>query len=389
MSFVNSYSRQNIDQQDVNAVSQALLGDFLTQGPMVERFEQQICEMVQTNYSLAVNSATSGLLLALMALGVNRTSLIWTSPNTFVSSANAAKHLGATVDFVDIDPLTWMISPETLRAKLEDCVNTSRPLPDVVVLVHFGGVSYDLNRFSVLAKKFNFKIVEDAAHAFGASYSNDKKVGCCVHSDICVFSFHAIKPVTTGEGGIVTTRCNNLYEKIKQLRTHGITRDPKHFEASADGPWYYEQQSLGFNFRITDIQCALGLSQIQRSDEFIEKKQDLNDTYKSQLNVDFTRTQLLPTGSITANHLFPVLVHKEKRRQLYIHLQKAGIGVNVHYIPVYKHPYFKLTGSYGPCPNNDAYYEQTLSLPMHTHLSTSEVVTICKKVNQFLERNHG
>lgn len=389
MSFADSYSRQNIDQRDVDAVSQALTKDFLTQGPMVEKFEQQICETVRVKYSLAVNNATSGLLLALMALGINRTSLVWTSPNTFVSSANVAKHLGAKVDFVDIDPLTWMISPETLEAKLEECVNTSQPTPDVVVLVHFGGVCYDLSSFSRLARKFNFKIVEDAAHAFGASYSGDKKVGCCVHSDMCVFSFHAIKPVTTGEGGAVTTRCDSLYEKMKRLRSHGITRDPKQFERSADGPWYYEQQSLGFNFRITDFQCALGLSQILRSDEFIARKLEISNLYKSKLSPDLTSTQLIPMGSTTANHLFPVLVSRDKRRQLFTSLQQAGIGVNVHYIPVYKHPYYELTGSYGSCPNNDQYYEQTLSLPMHTYLSKSDALKICKKVNQFLKSNHG
>ena len=387
MAHLNSYSRQNIDEKDIEAVREALCSDYLTQGQAVIEFEQAICDSCGCPFALAVSSATAGLHLALMALDVDSSSVVWTSPNTFASTANVARLLGARVDFVDIDEATWMISPETLEDRLLEATSKAQPLPDVVILVHFAGVSYDMTEFSQLAERYHFKLVEDAAHAFGATYAN-YKIGQTAHSDISVFSFHAIKPLTTGEGGAVTTRDPQLFEKIRGLRSHGVTRDVASFKKQSHGDWYYEQQALGLNYRMTDFQCALGVSQISRYPEFLRRRQELVAIYRSNLPADLIANQRIPNGSVSAHHIYPVLVPKEHRPDLFAYLKDNGIGVNVHYIPVYQHPYYQDTGCYAPCPNTEDYYSRTISLPLHTHLSNDDVLETCSEIYNFLEAHH-
>ena len=384
MAYVNSYSRQNIDEDDLRAVVDALRSEYLTQGQSVEKFEKAVCDSCKSPFAVAVSSATAGLHLALMALGVDSSSLVWTSANTFASTANVARLLGARVDFIDIDSSTWMISPDTLENRLIEAINQSQTLPDVVILVHFAGVSYELSGFADLAERYNFKLVEDAAHAFGATYTNHM-VGETAHSDACVFSFHAIKPLTTGEGGAITTKDPELFAKLKALRTHGITREKALLKNQISGDWYYEQQALGLNYRITDFQCALGVSQISRYPSFLKRRQELVAIYESELSTDRLIRQLIPQGSVSAHHIYPVLVPSELRSHLFACLKQKGIGVNVHYIPVYQHPYYQESGSYASCPNTENYYSRTISLPLHTHLSDDDVLRICLEIRKFLE----
>ena len=383
MAYLNSYSRQNIDEKDLEAVRSALCSDYLTQGQAVIEFEKSIRDSCGCSFAIAVSSATAGLHLAMMALEVGSSSLVWTSANTFASTANVARMLGATVDFVDIDAATWMISPEILEDRLIEASSKSQPLPDVVILVHFAGVSYDMTEFSRLAEKYQFKVVEDAAHAFGATYA-DHKIGGAAHSDISVFSFHAIKPLTTGEGGAVTTNDPQLFEKIRRLRSHGITREVVSFRNQSPGDWYYEQQTLGLNYRMTDFQCALGVSQISRYPKFLQRRQELVDIYKANLPAELIVSQCIPNGSVSAHHIYPVLVSKDHRSNLFAYLKDKGIGVNVHYIPVYQHPYYQDTGSYASCPNTEDYYSRTISLPLHTHLSNQDTLETCAEIYNFL-----
>ena len=386
MANLDAYSRQNLQNSDIERVCQTLTSDYLTQGPAVAQFEQKISEYCEVPYCVAVSSATAGLHLALMALEVNHDSLVWTSANTFASTANVARLLGADIDFIDIDQATWMISPQTLEKKLIDATGNSQPTPSVVILVHFAGISYDLQPFVELAEKYQFRIIEDAAHAFGASYGK-YPVGSGAHSDLTVFSFHAIKPMTTGEGGAVTTTNPDLFKKIQALRTHGVIKDSAEFRNVPDGAWYYEQHTLGLNYRITDFQCALGLAQIDRYPAFLERRREIVDLYNQHLPEELCTAQAVPDGCLSAHHIYPVLVSTDQRRQLFDHLRSKNIGVNVHYIPVYRHPYHADKGTYSACPNTDDYYSRTISLPLHTHLSDDEVGTVCTEVKAFLETN--
>ena len=365
------YGKQNINQADIDAVVGVLQSDFLTQGPVVSQFEEKLCEISQAEYATALSNATAALHVACLALGVGVGDEVWTSPNTFVASANCARYCGASVDFVDICPVTYNMSTEALECKLIQA-KKKNALPKVVIPVHFAGQSCDMRKIKSLSDEFGFAIIEDASHAIGGKYL-DKPVGCCQYSDICVFSFHPVKIITTGEGGAALTNNAKLYMKMQQLRTHGITRDTELMSEQNPGAWYYEQVALGCNYRITDLQCALGISQLNRLAEYIKMRNDIATEYHQALS---HLPLILPTiqgSAYSAFHLYVVLLDDEKtkvtRKSLFDYLRKNGIGVNVHYIPVHTQPYYKKLGfSEGDFPAVEHYYARAITLPLYAHL---------------------
>lgn len=381
------YGRQAIDQADIDAVIQTLTSDFLTQGPRVTAFENAVTTYLQQQtpgagplYAVAANSATSVLHIACMALEVGPGDLVWTSPNSFAASSNCALYCGAEVDFVDIDPDTLNISLSALTAKLSAAKATGR-LPKVVIPVDFGGRSAPLAGIRALANEYGFAIVEDASHAIGSRYQG-RGVGAHGLADITVFSFHPVKIITTAEGGMAITHSPLLARRLSDLRTHGITRDVSLLERPDEGAWYYEQQALGYNYRLTDLQAALGTSQLQRIDAFIDARQKVRDFYRVALAdlVQSGRLALAPedeADSPSALHLYTVQVlpaSGKTRRQVFDAMRAAGIGVNVHYIPIYFHPYYRRLGFQpGHCPHAETYYRQAISLPMHPMLDQAQL----------------
>lgn len=369
------YGRQIIDEDDISSVVNVLQSDYLTQGPEVPSFENAIAQYCHANYGVAFNSATSGLHAACLALGVGPGDIVWTSPITFVASANCARYCGASVDFVDINPITYNISVERLVAKLE-AAKLKRCLPKVIIPVHFSGLPADMRAIHELSKIYKFSIIEDAAHAIGASYL-DEKVGSCRYSDITVFSFHPVKIITTAEGGIALTNSQSLAQKLRMICSHGITRDETLFLNKNQGSWYYEQQSLGFNYRMTELQAALGSSQIKKLDLWISKRHSIADVYDKKLS---NLPLILPkrsNNSRSSLHLYVVQVDGTKtsltRRTVFDQLRSRGIGVNVHYIPVYMHPdYSRFNFSAGDFPESELYYSRAISLPMFAGLSVDD-----------------
>lgn len=357
-----SYSRQDITDADIDAVTAVLRSDFLTQGPAVPRFEQAVAVKVGARFGVAVNSATSALHLACRALDLGPGDWLWTSPNTFVASANCARYCGAKVDFIDIDPRTYNLSVEALTAKLAQAEKTGR-LPKIVIPVHFAGQPSDMVGIAELSRQYGFRIIEDAAHAIGARYG-DEPVGNCRYSDITVFSFHPVKIITTGEGGLATTNDPALAERMARLRSHGITRDPARMHGEPVGPWDYQQIELGFNYRMTDIQAALGASQLQRLEAYIARRHALADRYDRLLADLPVRTPYRDPHHRSALHLYPIQVGTE-RRGIFLDLRQAGIGVNVHYIPVHMQPDYQVFGfKRGDFPNAEHYYSNAISLPL-------------------------
>lgn len=376
------YGRQDINQSDIDAVAAVLSSDFLTQGPAVPRFEQAIADFVGAAYGVAVNSATSALHLACLALGLKPGGRVWTVPNTFVASANCARYCGAEVDFVDIDPDTLNLSVQALQEKLEHAERRGL-LPDIVIPVHFAGLPCDMAAIGALAKRYGFAIIEDASHAIGAVYG-DERTGACTYSDITVFSFHPVKILTTGEGGMLLTNSPALCDKIKCLRSHGITRDQACMESKTDGDWYYQQIDLGYNYRMTDIQAALGLSQLERLDAFLVRRRQLAERYRNIFVGWPLQWQKQAENTQSAYHLFPVRVGS-KRKQVFEHLRSAGIGVNVHYIPVHTQPYYTRLGfSAGMYPEAERYYAEAISLPMFASLSDAEQDQVAESLKQAL-----
>ncbi|MDL2259835.1 UDP-4-amino-4,6-dideoxy-N-acetyl-beta-L-altrosamine transaminase [Deltaproteobacteria bacterium OttesenSCG-928-K17] len=363
------YGRQEITDSDVQAVEEILRSDWLTQGPAVPRFESAVAAKVGAARAVAVNSATSALHLACLALGLGPGGRLWTSPNTFVASANCARYCGAEVDFVDIDPRSYNMSPEALAAKLEAAQKSGR-LPDIVVPVHFAGQSCEMETIADLARQYGFKIIEDASHAVGGSYKGEP-VGCCRFSDITVFSFHPVKIITTAEGGMAVTNDQALADRMAGLRSHGITREAELMNRPPDGPWYYQQLELGFNYRLTDIQAALGLSQLARLNHYVERRHQLAGRYNLILaDLPLTLPWQSP-DSHSAFHLYPIRV--KKRDKVFGHLRACGIGVNVHYIPVHTQPYYQALGfAPGDFPEAEKYYDETLSLPLFPALTEAE-----------------
>jgi UDP-4-amino-4,6-dideoxy-N-acetyl-beta-L-altrosamine transaminase len=380
------YGRQSISNADVDAVLRVLRSDFLTQGPQNPAFEAAISNYVGSRYALTVNSATSALQIACLALGLGVGDLLWTSSNSFVASANCAVYCGAEVDFVDIDPLTYNISIDALESKLERARIKGR-LPKIVIPVHFAGQSCDMAAIGRLAREFGFKVIEDASHAIGAQL-NSLPIGCCIHSDISVFSFHPVKIITTAEGGALTTNCPSLATRLADLRSHGITREDSRIIRKDQGAWYYEQQSLGYNYRMTEIQAALGLSQMSELERFVTQRNKLATRYDEAFkDLPLTRPWQRPGGR-SSFHLYVIKVAEGARltrRELFDALRCAGIWVNVHYIPIHLQPFYQSMGfKPGDFPAVKAYYEQAISLPLFASLSEADQDYVVQKVREFV-----
>ena len=361
------YGRQDVTDEDIRAVVEVLRSDYLTQGPVVPAFENAVASYCQAKFSVAANSATSALHIACLALGVGANDLVWTTPITFVASANCALYCGAKIDFVDIDPRTYTMSVDRLAEKLAKAEKLNT-LPKVVIPVHLAGQSCDMEKIYALSLRYGFRIIEDASHAIGGLYKNEP-IGNCKYSDITVLSFHPVKIITTGEGGMALTNNASLASRMALFRSHGITRDPDLMTHPPDGAWYYQQIALGFNYRMTDIQAALGLSQLARLDEYVKKRVKLVEGYQQHLS---GQSILLPwqhPDCYSAYHLYIVLV-QDKRDQVFESMRKMGVGVNLHYIPVHTQPYFLAMGfREGDFPESEAYYSKAISLPMYPTLS--------------------
>ncbi|MCH8250637.1 MAG: UDP-4-amino-4,6-dideoxy-N-acetyl-beta-L-altrosamine transaminase [Proteobacteria bacterium] len=369
------YGRQDITQDDIDTVVDVLRSDYLTQGPKVPEFEKSIQDYCGVAHALAVNSATSALHVACLALNLGPGDEVWTSPITFVASANCARHCGANVEFVDIDPRTYNLSTEALEDKLKDRKNSGGTLPSIVIPVHFGGQSCDMVAIRALSDEFGFRIIEDASHAIGGRY-RDKTIGSCRYSDITVFSFHPVKIVTTAEGGVATTENAALAQKMALLRNNGVTRDPALMTRPADGQWYYEQLVLGYNYRMTDIQAALGCSQMQRLDEKVSIRHQIANRYDAELAALPLVLPFREDFSYSAFHLYVVLLEEalaSNRRAVFESLRERGIGVNVHYIPVHTQPYFRRLGfQTGDYPYAEDYYARALSIPLFPTLTREQ-----------------
>jgi UDP-4-amino-4,6-dideoxy-N-acetyl-beta-L-altrosamine transaminase len=381
------YARQDIDEADIRAVVEVLDSDWLTQGPAIERFENAVAGYCGAKYAVAVCNATAALHLACLAVGLKPGGLLWTSPNTFVASANCALYCGADVDFVDIDALTCNMSVAALEEKLQSARRCGR-LPDVLVPVHFAGQPCDMVRIGELAREYGFAVIEDAAHAIGGTYSG-ARVGACACSDMTVFSFHPVKIITSGEGGMIVTNREDVRQQARLLRSHGITRDPALMQYLPEGAWYYEQIELGFNYRMTDIQAALGASQMKRLDGFVARRRLLAGVYNKLLA---ELPLVLPwqhPASLSSWHLYVVRLKSDQggisRHRVFDALRSAGIGVNVHYMPVHLQPYYRKRGfKAGDFPVAERYYEEAISLPLHFGLSDAQQLQVVNTLKEIL-----
>ena len=388
MKVMIPYGRQEISQADIDAVVAVLRSDFLTQGPTVPAFENAVASYCGVQHAVAVNSATSALHIACLALGVGKGDVVWTTPITFVASANCALYCGATVDFVDIDPLTYNLSVDRLAEKLEQAAQTEK-LPKVVIPVHLCGQPCDMVAIYALGQKYGFKIIEDASHAIGGKYK-DEPIGNCRYSNITVFSFHPVKIITTGEGGMAVTSDAALAKKMRLLRSHGISSVPEDMrERPPNEIWNYQQIDLGFNYRMTDIQAALGLSQMTRLDKLVFKRQEIAKRYNQQLSPLPLITPWQNSQSYSAFHLYVIRLKLTEihgtQRQVYDALTSAGILVNLHYIPVYLQPYYAKMGfREGYCPNAEQYYSEAISIPLYPGLTETQqdlvVAKLCEAI---------
>jgi len=369
-----SYGKQDINQDDIDAVVGVLKSDFLTQGPQVPLFEKTLVDYCGANYGVVVNSATSALHLACLALGLGEGDWLWTSPNSFVASANCGLYCDAKIDFVDIDSKTYNLSTIELEKKLIQAKQENK-LPKVVIPVHFAGQSCNMKKIHFLSQEYGFKIIEDASHAIGGKYL-EKPIGGCQYSDITVFSFHPVKIITTAEGGLAATNSKELAEKMRLFRSHGITRDKSLMTRDSDGDWYYQQVGLGFNYRMTELQAALGISQMQRLDEFIAKRHILQERYDLLLSDLPIIEPYQDKDNYSALHLYPIQIDLNKvsknREQIFNVLRENGVGVNVHYIPIHTQPHYLQFGfSEGDFPKSESYYNRTISIPLF-HTMTAE-----------------
>ncbi|WP_412051293.1 UDP-4-amino-4,6-dideoxy-N-acetyl-beta-L-altrosamine transaminase [Hoeflea sp. Naph1] len=380
------YGRQDISQDDIDAVISTLTSDFLTQGPATPAFEATIVKHCGVTHAVAVNSATSALHIACMALGVGPGDLVWTSPITFVASANCALYCGADVDFVDIDDRSWNMCPQKLAAKLEQAKQAGR-LPKVVIPVHLCGQSCDMAAIGALAKAYGFKVIEDASHAIGADYAG-APVGNCAHSDIAVFSFHPVKIITTAEGGLCTTNDAALARSMQLLRSHGITRESEEMTHAPDGPWYYQQVTLGYNYRMTDLQAALGLSQMSRLQQFVARRRDIAARYDKALRGHGLQLPDPIEESASSWHLYVIRVQPDIHLKIFEGLRKAEIGVNLHYIPVPSQPYYRDLG-HDPAlyPSAMNYYAQAISIPVYANMTNEDVDYVARELIRLLDAN--
>ncbi len=377
------YGKQSINEADIEAVVSVLRSDFLTQGPMIERFERCVADYCGAKYAVAVTNATSALHIACKAAGLSHGDTLWTSPVTFVASANCGRYCGAKVDFVDIDDVIYNMSVDELEKKL---MGGGRP--QVVVPVHLAGQSCDMEKIYALSQKYDFTVIEDASHALGGTYK-DTRVGSCRYSDMTVFSFHPVKIVTTGEGGMVLTNNKILYEKLVLYRSHGITRDASKMTKGADGPWYYQQIELGYNYRMTDIQAALGYSQMDRLDTFVTRRRELAQRY-NELLVDLPIR--IPKQSADTNsswHIYVVRLDKtrtsKKKAEIFEEMKKRGVTLNLHYIPVHLQPYYQALGfRQGDFPASERYYEEAFTLPLYYELTDEQQDQVVKALREVL-----
>jgi UDP-4-amino-4,6-dideoxy-N-acetyl-beta-L-altrosamine transaminase len=380
------YGKQSIAQSDIDAVVEVLKSDFLTQGPAIEKFEKYVAEYCGVKYAVAVTNATSALHIACLAAGLGKGDVLWTSPITFTASANCGRYCDADVDFVDIDPSTYNMSVDELEKKLQKAAVK----PKVVIPVHLAGQSCDMDKIYKLSQEYGFKVIEDASHAIGADYKS-AKIGCCKYSDLAVFSFHPVKIVTTGEGGMVLTNDKELHEKVLLYRSHGITRDPKMMTRTADGPWYYQQIELGFNYRMTDIQAALGYSQMQKVDEFVSRRRYLAKRYDELLkNINNIHLPDQNEDTDSSWHLYVVRVDFSKinktKQQIFAEMKDRGICLNLHYIPVHTQPYYQKQGfKDGDFPNSEKYYEEAFTLPLYYSLTDEQQDYIVKNLVEVLQ----
>jgi UDP-4-amino-4,6-dideoxy-N-acetyl-beta-L-altrosamine transaminase len=377
------YGRQDIVQKDIDAVTEVLHSEFLTQGPKVPLFEKAVATKVGANHCLAVNSATSALHIACVALELGEGDWLWTSPITFVASANCGLYCGAQIDFVDIDPITYNLCPKALEAKLVVAEREGN-LPKVLVAVHLCGQPCDMYSIHALSKRYGFKIIEDASHAIGASYCGEN-IGNCRYSDITVFSFHPVKIITTAEGGMAVTNNNQFADKMKLYRSHGITRDQHLMTHETDGPWYYQQIDIGFNYRMSELHGALGVSQMQRIDNFITRRKSIAKRYDWLLKDIAVKTPWQHPDGKSSFHLYVIRLQLEKlqhtKRHIFEFLQTQGIGVNVHYIPVHTQPFFQKMGFKSTdFPEAEKYYNEAISLPIYQGMSDKQQNFIVEKL---------
>lgn len=381
------YGRQDINEADIQAVEAVLRSDFLTQGPAIERFEQRVAQYCGVKYAVAVCNATSALHIACLAAGLGRGDLLWTSPITFVASANCARYCGADVDFVDIDENTYNISVPALEQKLQAAKRQGR-LPKIVVPVHMAGQSCDMRAIKKLSEEYGFTLLEDASHCIGADYA-DTKVGSCAYSDMAVLSFHPVKIITTGEGGMVLTNDAALYERLCLYRSHGITRDPKHMTRESDGDWYYQQVALGFNYRMTDIQAALGASQMDRLDEFVARRRALAVRYNELLRDLPLRAPFVLEEAQPSWHLYIVRIDfdrvRKTKQQIFAEMREKGVALNLHYIPVHTQPYYEALGFHAEdCPAAVEYYREALTLPLYPCMTDAEQEMVAQALREVL-----
>ena len=383
------YGRQDINEADIQAVESVLRSDFLTQGPAIEQFERRVADYCGAKYAVAVCNATAALHISCLAAGLGKGDVLWTTPITFVASANCALYCGSDVDFVDIDAKTYNMNADLLGKKLRTAKAEGK-LPKMVIPVHLAGQSCDMRRIRALADEYGFAITEDASHAVGADYL-DTKVGSCAFSDMTVFSFHPVKIVTTGEGGMVLTNDTALYEKLRLYRSHGITRDPKYMTHESDGPWYYQQIALGFNYRMTDMQAALGCSQMDRLDEFVARRRALAARYDTLLQGLPVVTPYVMTEAHPSWHIYIIRINHEQigktKQQVFEEMKKRGIALNLHYIPVHRQPYYEKLGFYrGDFLQSEKYYEEAFTLPLFYELTDEQQNYIVESLRNVLQQ---
>jgi len=362
------YGRHHITEEDIESVTAVLKSEFLTSGPLVPEFENQICKVTNSNFSTAVNSCTSGLHIACLAIGLKAGDILWTSPISFVASASCGLFCGANVDFIDIDEETALLSITKLKDKLKEAEQKNL-LPKVIIPVHFAGQPCDMKEIYDLSKKYGFRIIEDAAHALGASYDG-QPVGSCSYSDITVFSLHPVKIITSGEGGVATTNDPNLQKKMQLLRSHGVERDLSEMRNDPDGPWSYEIKEFGFNYRMTDIAAALGISQLKKLNDFVSKRRLISETYDQEFLNTSIKYLKQKSNRHSSHHLYVIKIAKKKRDEVFKILKKADIGVQVHYIPIYKFDIFDTQSNY---PSSENYYEECITIPLYPNLSNYEI----------------
>jgi UDP-4-amino-4,6-dideoxy-N-acetyl-beta-L-altrosamine transaminase len=378
------YGKQYIDQDDIDQVVNVLKSDYLTQGPTVDEFEKGIASYCNVKYAVSYNSATSALHATCYAIGLQQGDIVWTSPVSFVASSNCALYLGCNIDFVDVNEATANIDVQKLSLKLEESAKVGR-MPKALILVHMAGNPCEMEDISKLASKYNFTLIEDASHALGGEY-NGKKIGNCFYSDITIFSFHPLKMITTGEGGMATTNSMKLKKRLKLFSSHGITKNPEEFiKKSENEPWKYEQIDLGYNYRMTDISAALGLSQLSKLDEFVDKRNNLAKRYIAKLDSKII-SQQVSLNNKSSYHLFLVRLPIDVNRfNVFKKLQEKNIYPGIHYIPIYKQPFYSKFGfNEKDFPGSEAYYGSCLSLPLHFNLQEQDIDYICKTINTYI-----